>query len=207
MPKAKVLNGIDMDRLADLAAEAGAGSGREGRPARAHAEWQGGGRSLITVSPAGTDGARKTAPIVIAADSLSSLVSQGEAAHPEQLLLAALASDLVARFVRSASERGTRIEALEIEADGAVEHAARSDSTRNGATGAAGITLNVLVHADDPVERLGQIWSDAQQASPVLSLLRKSARVSLGFTASRDQRTNDQPKGAGNGDLDAGSQG
>jgi hypothetical protein len=179
-----MLNGIDMDRLAEVSAEAGQGSGRAGYLARAHAEWQGGGRSLITISPAGADGPLETAPIAIAADSLSSLVNQGRVANPEQLLLAALASDLVAHFVRSASERGVRIEALEVDADGVLEHALHAGFGPDGAAAAGNVVVNVRVHADEPTERLEDIWSDVQHASPVLSLLRKSGRVSLGFIAS-----------------------
>jgi len=192
MARARIHNGVDLTALSDLIAEVKANPELGKLQVQAHAQWQGGGRCVIRLSPPGENGGTESPPFSIAADSLSSLVADQGAANAGQLLLAALASDLVAGFVRNASQRGIRIESLDIETDGVLELDHQLGLRESADEGLGGISVNLRVDADNNVEQLEDLWSEAQQTSPIISLLRTSGRISFSCAVVRSKQRADE---------------
>jgi uncharacterized OsmC-like protein len=185
MARDTIRNGLNVQQLSQLIAAIKANPEIATVQVQAHAQWQGGGRSIIALSPASEDGGSDELPPTITADSLSTLAADGSAPNAGQLLLAALASDLVACFVRIASERDVRIETLDAKISGLLQlrHQFGLPGAETEALG--GMSVHLSVDADCAPEDLHEAWREAQRTSTMLWLVRASTPISLHFEVSR----------------------
>ena len=112
------------------------------------------------------------------------------AAYP--LLLAALASDLVAGFVRHASQRGIHIESLNVETHGVVDLGHQLGLSEGAAENAGGVYVHLSVDADCPNEQLRSLWGEAQRTSPMVAVLGRSAELFFGLMPIRGEAVGDR---------------
>src|SRR5207244_11774084 len=84
-----------------------------------------------------------------------------------------------------------RIKSLNIETDGVLKLDHQLGLRESPDEGLGGISVNLRVDADNNVEQLEDLWSEAQQTSPIISLLRTSGRISFSCTVVRSKQRAD----------------
>ena len=192
MVKRTIRNGINVEQLSKLIAAVKADPEMGKLRVQAHAQWQGGGRCVIRLSPPGHNGDREKLPFSIEADSLSSLVTDGGTPNAGELLLAALASDLVAGFVRHASQRGIHLESLNVETHGVVDLGHQLGLSEGAAENVGRVYVHLSVDADCPNEQLCSLWGEAQRTSPMVAVLGRSAELFFGLMPIRGEAVGDR---------------
>jgi hypothetical protein len=184
MTRARILNGVNLDRLSQLAQDVIAHPDMLSLPIQAHAEWQGGGRCLIRMSRPAGDMSLEPRHLATVADALPNPDAEGGTASSAELLLAAFTSDLATGFVRTASERGIRVESLEIEACGVLELGRQLGLREDPVSPLRDISMEVRAVASSSDEQLKELFREAQRTSLLLSVLGPDADLLLRLEAS-----------------------
>jgi organic hydroperoxide reductase OsmC/OhrA len=121
MPVGRLVNGLDMDELEDIAQEVRRDPGRGQVEFRARTEWKGRTRSRTMIDSYTVGGWQVHRHFTIDADQPFELQGRNTAPNPQELLMAALNACLTVAYVTQAALRGVTLEAVHIETAGSLD--------------------------------------------------------------------------------------
>jgi organic hydroperoxide reductase OsmC/OhrA len=121
MPVGRLVNGLDMDELEDIAQEVRRDPGRGQVEFRARTEWRGRTRSRTMIDSYTVGGWQVHRHFTIDADQPFELQGRNTAPNPQELLMAALNACLTVAYVTQAALRGVTLEAVHIETAGSLD--------------------------------------------------------------------------------------
>ncbi len=149
---------------------------------RAHADWEGGGRSVTSIQGfygAGQEDTSRTQPFELTGDEPPVLLGENKGPNAVEAVLHALASCLAVGYVYNAAAQGINIDALSFDLEGDIDlhrFLGLSDSMR---AGYSNIRLTYRVKSDAPREKLEELCEYVQKTSPVLDIIRNPVPVSI----------------------------
>lgn len=114
----KIVNGIDVDALATVAAEVEKDAGQGAVGFRVTTSWKGGTRSEARVEDWRLAGETLPRDFSIASDEPEELLGGATAPNPQELLMAGLNACMMVGYVALTAMKGITLESLEIESDG-----------------------------------------------------------------------------------------
>jgi uncharacterized OsmC-like protein len=120
----KMVNGVDLDRLAGTVEHIGADSTLARFQFRARNQWIDGGHNRTTIQGfygAGREDTSRTEPFVLDADEPPVLLGENQAPNAPEYLLHALAACLTGTIVFHAAARGIALDGLECTIEGDVD--------------------------------------------------------------------------------------
>ena len=121
MTDGRLVNGLDVDEIRELARELGRDPGRGQMEFRVSTAWKGQLRSRTSVDSYTIGGQRVHRHLEVDADEPFELLGRNTAANPQELLMAALNAGLTVGYVVQAALRGITLESLHIETTGALD--------------------------------------------------------------------------------------
>jgi uncharacterized OsmC-like protein len=166
------LNGVDLERLADLTAryEGDPESGREGFSAQV--QWLGGNRTI----------SRLGEHELLRGDEPEALGGTNTGPSPEELLLAAVGQCLSVGYAGSAASAGIEIESLEIEVRGRVNFAA-AYGVEPGNPGFDRIEVDVRLVADASDEELSRLHDKVVALAPIPNTITRPIELEARLTS------------------------
>jgi len=121
MPTGRLVNGLDVDELRDMASEIEREPERGQTEFRVRTEWQGRTRSRTFIDSYTIGGQRVHRHFSVDADEPFELMGRNTAPNPQELLLAALNACLTVGYVTQAVLRGVTLAAVHVEASGRLD--------------------------------------------------------------------------------------
>ena len=161
------LNGIDLPALA--AAGAALASDPTLAPAtfRASTSWRGGLRTVTDVVDYDIGGKTVSRRHRIATDEPVEILGENSAPNPQDIILAALGSCMVVGFVAGATQRGIRLESLQIDTSCSLDLRGSFGIDRSLPPGATEFRYTIRVRAPGAsAEVLREIHEDVKALSP-----------------------------------------
>jgi uncharacterized OsmC-like protein len=148
---------------------------------RAHNRWEGGGRSLTTVTTffgAGSE-QRHTQPHTLVGDEPAVLLGGDSGANAVEAVLASLASCLAVGYAYNAAAQGIDLEALEFELTGYLDLHAFLGLGGEARPGFQNIQVRCRTTSSVARERLIELCDYVQRTSPVVDILRNPVPVAI----------------------------
>lgn len=176
------LNGVNVQQLVETIEAIEDDPGLADFTFRAHATWQGGGRTetrIHTFEHASSEDESREEPFVLHGDEPPVLLGDNTAPNAVEAVLHALASCLAVGFVYNAAAKGIEIEALDFDLEGDLDlhgFLGLDDTTR---AGYPTIDVTYRVKADAPREDLVELCEYVQDTSPVVDVLRNPVDVNV----------------------------
>ena len=181
-----VVNGVDVNQLADTV-----GAIQEQPEAakfrfRAHNQWIKGGHSKTTIQSfygAGQEDQSRSEPFVLDSDEPPVLLGEGKGPNAVEAVLHSLASCLSVGFAYNAAAQGIQVDGMEMDLEGDVDlhgFLGLSETTRPGYEN---IRLNCRLKTDASEEELKELNEQVQKTSPVLDVLRNPVPVSVNLAS------------------------
>jgi hypothetical protein len=121
MRSGRLVNGIDVDELLDVAREVERDPSRGQVEFRVKTLWQGQTRSRTLIDSYTIGGQRVHRHFSVDADEPIELLGRNTAPNPQELLMAALNACLIVGYVAQAALRGVTLEAVRIETAGTLD--------------------------------------------------------------------------------------
>jgi uncharacterized OsmC-like protein len=117
----RLVNGLDVDELTDMAREVASDPRRRQVEFRASTEWKGQTRSRTSVESYTIGGQKVHRHFTIDADEPFELLGRNTAPNPQELLMAAFNACLTVGYVVQAAVRGVTLDVVRIETSGTLD--------------------------------------------------------------------------------------
>lgn len=179
---AKILNGVDVERLGATVEAVKANPELARFRFRAHTEWGGGGRCHTTIKDffgVGKEDDTRPASFVLQGDEPAVLLGDNTAPNAVEIVLHALASCLSVGYAYNAAAQGIRVDALTFDLEGDLDLQGFLGLSDQARPGFSNIRLTYHVKADAPREKLEALCDYVQRTSPVLDIIRNPVPVAI----------------------------
>jgi uncharacterized OsmC-like protein len=182
MAEEKMINGVDVKKLGELAGELRKNPDLAKFTFRATNRWFDCGHSQTTVTDFYGMGKSvpHTQPFVLDADEPPLLLGKDKGANPVEHLLNALVTCLTAALVYHAAIRGIRIEEVESTVEGDIDLRGYTGISKDVKKGYQNITVTFRVKSDASREKL----EECARFSPVFNTVTQGVNVRLAFETS-----------------------
>ncbi len=161
-------NGVDVQKLTEIASAIRAEPGKALLQFKAHTRWIDGGYSETRIRQ-----------FVVKSDEPEQLLGKNQYPNPVEAVLAALGSCLAVGFAYNAALWGINLESLEMEIQGNLDLQGFLGISGKVRPGYENIHVGCRIKSDAPQEKLEQLLEYVQQTSPVLDIVRNPLPVTL----------------------------
>jgi uncharacterized OsmC-like protein len=176
----KVVNGVEVDRLAENVATLRTEPALAKFKFRADNRWISGSRNRSTIKGyygLGQEDTTRSEPFVMDADEPPVLLGEDSAANPVEHLLHALAACLTTSMVYHAAARGIKIQSLESHLEGDLDLRGFMGISPDVRKGYQSIRVTFRVKSNAPAEKLAELCA----YSPVYDTVSRSVPVAITF--------------------------
>ncbi len=179
----KVLNGVDTSKFQETINAINEDPDLALYSFHIQNEWIEGARSKSTVvhMEGGEKDLTRKEPFVLDSDEPETILGQDKAPNPLMYLLHALASCLSTTIVYHASERGLKIDGLNIDIEGDVDLHGFLGLSSEVRPGFQDVRVNVSIESDEPKKQILDLIAFAQKVSPIIDTLRNRIPLEVNF--------------------------
>lgn len=180
--KENVVNGVNIDHLAETIQSIKANPELARFKFRASTKWLGGAHTETRVQGfygAGREDSSRRRAFILEADEPHSLLGANHAANALETFLHSIASSLAAGFAYRAASENVRIDSLDFKVEGEIDLRGFLGVSSAIRPGYRSIRVTYKVRCDAPKEKVVEICDYVQKTSPLLDMLRFPVSFSI----------------------------